>query len=294
MGMVKIISWNIGRNWNDCWRCLLEGDADIALVQEARKPPADVAERLGDDAVSPGPWRTAGGGRRPWRAAVVKLSKRVGVQWFVPRSFDDPPSDVELEVSRPGTLAAALVTPGEGGGTPFIVASMYGAWEDAHVAAYRAPVDPDVQVAPRWIYADASVHRVISDLSVFVGEKSNRRGRYPVLAAGDLNIFHGYGDEGSPYWAARYKTIFQRMEALGLAFLGPQSPNGRQPARPWPRWMPPDSGNVPTYHTTAETPETANRQLDFVFASRGFAERVQVRALNGVEEWAQATTAGSR
>ena len=43
--------------------------------------------------------------------------------------------------------------------------------------------------------------------------------------------------------------------------------------------------NVPTYHTISQTPATAQNQLDYVFASRGFHESVTVRALNAVEEW---------
>jgi endonuclease/exonuclease/phosphatase family metal-dependent hydrolase len=42
---------------------------------------------------------------------------------------------------------------------------------------------------------------------------------------------------------------------------------------------------VPTYHTRAQGPAGAQRQLDFVFASRSIAERVTTRALNDVEEW---------
>ena len=29
-----------------------------------------------------------------------------------------------------------------------------------------------------------------------------------MLAAGDLNILYGYGENGSAYWAARYATVF--------------------------------------------------------------------------------------
>lgn len=53
-------------------------DADIALVQEAREPSADLARRV---EIDPAPWRTAGAGlNRPWRAAVVKLSERVRIE----------------------------------------------------------------------------------------------------------------------------------------------------------------------------------------------------------------------
>ena len=42
---------------------------------------------------------------------------------------------------------------------------------------------------------------------------------------------------------------------------------------------------MPTYYTTTQSPATAQNQMDYVFASRGFHESVEVRALNGVEEW---------
>ena len=82
---------------------------------------------------------------------------------------------------------------------------------------------------------------------------------------------------------SRYGTVFSRMEALGLPFVGPQDPNGRQ-AHPWPEELPPGSKNVPTYYY-GQTPDTATRQLDFVFASRGMADSVSVRALNEPEQW---------
>lgn len=261
--MVKLVAWNIARR-DEAWRALLETDADIALLSEASTPPADVARRLD---VDPAPWRTAGAGvNRPWRAAVVKLSNRVAVQWVEPKPVADAlPGD--LAVSRQGTLITAIVTPGAR--DPFLVASMYAAWEKPHATTDSG-----------WIYADASVHRLISDLSVFVGHQTRHR----ILAAGDLNILNGYGENGSTYWASRYATVFARMTALGLSFVGPKAPAGRR-ADPWPDELPRESTNVPTYHTTHQTPATATRQLDFVFASTGLAERVRVRALNEVHDW---------
>jgi endonuclease/exonuclease/phosphatase family metal-dependent hydrolase len=261
--MVKIIDWNIARR-DDAWRYLLGTDADIALLQEAAAPPADIARRLD---VDPAPWQTAGAGlNRPWRAAIVKLTDRVGVQWLDPKPVADALPG-ELAVSRPGTLAAAIVTPSAG--APFVVASMYAPWEKPHATTGSG-----------WIYADASVHRLISDLSALVGQQNGHR----ILAAGDLNILHGYGEGGSTYWASRYATVFSRMIALGLSFVGPQAPAGRR-AEPWPDELPPDSNNVPTYHTSHQTPATATRQLDFVFASAGLASHVRVRALNEPDHW---------
>jgi exonuclease III len=261
--MVKIISWNIAQR-DDAWRFLLDTDADIALLQEATKPPDDVAQRLD---VDPSPWHTVGGGlNRPWRAAVVKLSNGVKLRWLEPKSVEDAHRG-ELAVSRIGTLAAAIVTPSTG--EPFIVASMYAPWETPHSATESS-----------WIYADGSVHRVISDLSSIIGQQVGNR----LLAAGDLNILHGYGEGGSDYWASRYAIAFSRMSALGLSFMGPQAPAGRR-ADPWPDELPRSSNNVPTYYTSHQSPATATRQLDFVFASDGLSEHVRVTALNEPEHW---------
>ena len=132
---------------------------------------------------------------------------------------------------------------------------------------------PHASTGSSWIVSDVSAHRVVSDLSALIGHQHGHR----VLAAGDLNILHGHGEDGSAYWAGRYQTVFARMEALGLPFMGPQAPNGRQ-ADPWPSELPRDSHNVPTYHSNQQKPATATRQLDFVFASRSLADSLRVRA----------------
>ena len=82
----------------------------------------------------------------------------------------------------------------------------------------------------------------------------------------------------------RERTVWARMEALGLEFIGPQAPNGRQAATPPPD-VPAETRNVPTYHTSRQSPADADRQLDYAFASRGFHEGVKVREINGVDEW---------
>jgi endonuclease/exonuclease/phosphatase family metal-dependent hydrolase len=239
-------------------------DADVALLQEAPEPPKNNAAGTKTDAQ---PWRTEGGNvKRNWRAAVVKLSSRVQATWHEPKSIEDA-AYREFAVSRFGTLSAATITaPGE---EPLIFISMYAAWEGSHATTKS-----------RWNYADASAHRLISDLSVFIGQQRRHR----IIAAGDLNILHGYGEHGSPYWGARYQTVFDRFSAIGLRFVGPQSPYGRQ-AKPWPKELPEDSMNVPTFHTAGQGIAGAARQLDFVFASRDIADQVRVRALNDVSEW---------
>ena len=261
---MKIISWNVAHR-SQCWKRLLEMDADVALLQEAAEPPPEIAERLD---VNPAPWHTAGGdsARRAWRTAVVKLTDRVQVEWIEAKGIDDAGSG-ELAVSRLGTISAAHVTPL--GGQPFVCVSMYSPWTTPHASTDSS-----------WIVSDASAHRVVSDLSAFVGRESGHR----IVAAGDLNILHGHGEHGSTYWARRYETVFMRMNAMGLLFVGPQAPNGRQ-ADPWPDELPRTSRNVPTYHTNRQTPTTATRQLDFAFASDSFGDSLSVRALNSPEQW---------
>jgi hypothetical protein len=55
--------------------------------------------------------------------------------------------------------------------------------------------------------------------------------------------------------------VFNRMAALGLSFVGPQAPNGRQ-AAPWPEELPQASKNVPTYYTSRLNSASATRQLN--------------------------------
>ncbi len=260
---VKIVSWNIAGRVPP-WHCLAASDADVALLQEAAAPP-DLPAHV---KVDPAPWCTPGvDGKRLWRTAIVKLSDRVCVEWIDAKSL----TCAEYKgfgVSRPGTLTAARVS--APGVEPFIVVSMYSLWGRPHASTGSS-----------WIVSDASAHRVVSDLSVFIGREVGHR----IVAAGDLNILHGHGEGGSPYWTGRYGTVFDRMEALGLPFVGPQAPNGRQ-ADPWPDELPPDSKNVPTYYSTHQRePAKATRQLDFVFASRDIADSVSVRALNEPDEW---------
>lgn len=262
--MLKIISWNLNQQPR-AWAALLESGADLALVQEACTPPAEIANCITVDLA---PWHTAGAGMmRPWRAAVVRLNSNLEVQWYEAKSITEA-APRELAVSRLGTLGAAEVLDPVTG-EKLVLISMYSCWERPHNST-----------GSEWIYADASAHRLISDLSVFIGQQRGHR----IIAAGDLNILYGYGEYGSPYWAQRYRSVFDRMAALGLEFVGPQAPNGQQ-ADPWPKELPRDSENVPTFHTNRQTPATSTRQLDFVFASSDVARRVVVRALNDPSQW---------
>ena len=266
---MKIISWNMQRK-HLSWRRLLDMDIDLALLQEAGKPPLDVAGRIQADPameIDSAQWQTTiVGGTTSYRTAIVKLSDRIEVDWIEARPIDTAQSR-SLVATYPGTLAAAFVTPASG--DPVVAVSMYAPWVHKHTST-----------ASNFIFADGSAHHVISDLSTLIAKKDGHR----VLAAGDLNILRGYGDHGSAYWAARYKTVFDRMEAMGLPFVGPEYPNGRQ-ADPWPDELPRYSRNVPTFHSNRQSPLTATRQLDYAFASAELAGSLNVRALNRPEDW---------
>ena len=282
--MVKIVCWNINRSL-DAYPKLQEMDADVALLQEVGPGAADEMKgALGGNAhwnVHPD-WNKHHG----W-PAVLKLSDRVKVEWFrpIPLMTKEEKKN-QIAVSDLPTLAAAKVTPSSEGEEfePFIVMSMYARWYCPHPLArektpVRKPGTGEIK-----IFADASAHRIISDLSGFIAHTNPAN--HCIIAAGDLNTIYGAVEESELETPIRAQTIFDRMSAIGMEFAGPQWPHGGRRAAPTPYDdVPPDTCNVPTYYTNRQTPETAKNQLDYVFASRGFHERVSVRALNAPDEW---------
>ena len=267
--MIKVVSWNIGKRtepWRELAQMACEGNADLALLQEAGCPPGGLVDRI--EYVDRVFWNRQLYDRWP---LVVKLSGRVTVEPYrqVPPTGDY--GEDEIGVSGIGTIAAVRVIPHGCEDEAFVAVSMYASWMLAHPSTGSS----------RWIYSDASAHRIISDLSAFIRYSDPEQPR--ILAAGDLNMF--YGAIG---WRLslpeRERTVWDRMQALGLEFLGPQAPHGRR-AKTAPDEVPPDTKNVPTYYSPGTRPETAVHQLDYAFASRGFHEAVSVRAMNKIEEW---------
>ena len=253
MRTLHLVSWNIAKR-KRAMDVLRQSSYDVALLQEATLP-KDGWERILYDR----------------GADVLELSDRVAVQKFHSLPQGCVPKKDEIVVSAPGIIAAAQVEPNIG--LPFIVVSIYARWEKPH------PKTPS-----KWFvgYADAMAHRAISDLSTFIGSLDPHTHR--ILIAGDFNLIHGALDSNTLALPARDRSVFERLYALGFEFVGPQHPNGRI-ASPVPHGLPSDTKNVPTYHTPRQKPETAENQLDYVFASRGFHKKVQTRALNGPEQW---------
>ena len=207
---VRLVSWNIdGRTAP--WHCLVAMDADVALLQEADRPPEELRERID---VDPAPWTTVGWTGWTRRTAIARLSDRAEVAWITPRAMEDA-SRGEFAVSRPGTVTAAHVS--APGIEPFVAVSMYSLWEDPHSSTGSG-----------WIVSDASAHRVVSDLSTFIGSQAGHR----ILAAGDLNILRGYGEaaavlgrtlrngvrqDGSPRTVFRRSKVSQWAAGMSMA-----------------------------------------------------------------------------
>lgn len=272
--MVKIVCWNINRSL-DAYPTLQEMDADVALLQEVGPGAADEMKgALGGNAHwnDHPDWNKSHG----W-PAVLKLSDRVKVRWFRPiLLMAKEEKKNQIAVSDLPTLAAALITPkGKSPVEPFIVVSMYARWYRPHPLARDAPVIRKPGTGEIKIFADASAHRIISDLSAFIAHTNPANHR--IIAAGDLNTIYGATEESRLETPIRAQTMFDRMRAIGLEFLGPRAPKGGRKAAPTPQGLRPNTRNVPTF--------TTQNQLDYVFASRGFHESVSVRALNAPDEW---------
>jgi exonuclease III len=263
--MLRLISWNIHGS-DDAWRMLASSGIDIALLQEAKAPPSDIASCVD---VEDEPWSTSpASANRKWRTTIACFSSRVRLTRIPTAHLVDASLGL-LPVSLPGTLSAAEVT-AEGNDETVTLVSMYGAWER-----------PLAATKSQWIYADASAQRLVSDISALIGRQRGHK----IIAAGDLNILHGYGEDGSLYWQGRYSSVFERLEAMELLFLGPNASAGGAQASPWPSELPPDSTNVPTFRRKLEDPASATRQLDFVFASYALLGRITVCALNNPTDW---------
>lgn len=261
MSLLTLLSWNMQHQQKN-WETVLASGADAALLQEAMPPPSALLDKIKTHGFEEELTTTPS-----WRAVVAGLSSRIEFTPIATQPIGGFNREA-LMVSRPGTLAPAIIRNPESD-EEIIIVSLYAFW-----------ANPIAYVKSDMLYADASVHRLISDLSALIGRKKDHK----IIVSGDLNILHGYGDYGSAYWKRRYDTVFDRMSTLGLRFVGPQYPGG-QKASPWPDELPPDSLNVPTFRTRKTNPETATRQLDYVFASEILADRISVRALNSPDEW---------
>ena len=189
-----------------------------------------------------------------------------------------------IAVSDRRTLVAARVTPlrSRRRSGPFFVFSMYARWLYTHPWVQHEAAEKGGRSFE--MYSDASAHRIISDLSTFIGHTNPSAHR--MLAAGDLNTIYGATANSRLEKPARARTIFDRMQALGLELKGPQWPDADRQADPLPQGLPKDTRNVPTYLSAPQRRRmrdediVGGNQLDYVFASQEFQGRVRVHAMN--------------
>lgn len=102
-----------------------------------------------------------------WRL-VAPLSERVRVERFRQTPPVSEPGERDIGVSGIGTVAVATVAPRDSPENAFIAVSMYARWMKPH---------------------PSSAHRILSDLSAFIGRRDPSRQRIP--AACDLNMCYG-------------------------------------------------------------------------------------------------------
>ena len=102
--------------------------------------------------------------------------------------------------------------------------------------------------------------------------------------AGDWNLLRGYGENGDLYWKARYDTVFNRAEALGLQFVGPEHPNGCQ-ANPWPDGFPATAFTYQPFTTQDRSRQPQPGSSTSYSPRASIADHIKVRALNTPDEW---------
>jgi hypothetical protein len=259
---IRMLCWNMGAggpgqraSWSDVTSA---SDYDVAMLQEAPNPWRTAV----DVDMVPSPGSKWGIGSNWAQTAIARLSNRVEITPLAmqPLGLDGP---LQLGISRPGTVTVAklkvLDTDEE-----ILLASVYAQWE--------GPIS-----GGPGIFADASLHRILSDLSPLLSWRE-----HPIIVAGDFNCVLGATDNSyGGNWTARTAGVFSRMEDLGLRLAGPQAPNGR-PADPHPPGLAHDSKNVPTFVTNRGH---RTSQLDYCFVSHDLMERVSVAARNAEEDW---------
>ena len=93
---------------------------------------------------------------------------------------------------------------------------------------YARWIAPHPTTRSKWRvgYSDGSAHRIISDLSAFIGNADHSTHR--ILAAGDLNLIYESNASDPQALEERGNGVFQRFKTIGLEMVGPQYPAGRK------------------------------------------------------------------
>ena len=225
-------------------------------MQEATKPVLDASSgvRL---AAPPSPkWKIQNG----WGAHATGIAvTKHGVEFLqVPVTELGAAGDGEIGSTHPGQFTIVKVPWGK---YELTLISLYGIFHDG--------------------FADASLHRALSDLTPILERKS------PVLIAGDLNTFRGHTLKGTApsQGLRRHDTVFSRFAAFGLECLGPFSSAG--PLKDCPCLDGVNCTHIQTYRHMNQV-DHRPFQLDFVFGSKVVQERmISCRVLDDARWWAE-------
>ena len=115
--MIKVVSWNIGKRkkpWRQLVQMAREGDADLALLQEAGSPPGDLVHWI--EYMDKVFWNRQLYDRWP---LVVKLSDRITVEPYRQVPPTNELGEDTIGVSGIGTIAASRVIPCDNEGRGF-------------------------------------------------------------------------------------------------------------------------------------------------------------------------------
>jgi hypothetical protein len=246
---IGFLTWNMAQSpaaWTWLLRTASTSGVQVALLQEAVAPPtAPSGVDLFPAPAAVEQWAITtpidATGRR-WASAVAV---------FDPQLHAEPIPVVPLQAARSGQLV--ISHPGQWrairipnpSGRDLVMVSLYGLWND--IANYAVP----------------SLHRAISDLTALL-----HRGD-AVVVAGDLDVWREHGE-----WRAGYATVFDRLTAERLHFVGP---TGNSPAADCACGAPDHCTHVPTFRRGQQR----RWQTDFVFAARDVEVSCAVDANDG-------------
>ena len=253
---MKAVVWNMDwRRSKANWRMFQDGElaCDIALLNEAVPPPADLGLNVETAGKTVGRDDRVHGGKktaRAWAAAVVsphELTYPDDVWTLSPRNED---RRSKLAVSRPGSWAAAVVS--LPGGESVTAISLYGLLDER---------------------SDASVHRSLSDLTPLFEDK---RYNELVLLGGDLNTLTT--DKVGSRRLARNQGVLDRIvRGFGMKDLLHKTLRERNPERGRLENCRCDLGDDCRHSWTYRKSGSSAvaYQDDYLFASPGLEERLE-------------------
>ena len=183
---ISVVSWNIAKKRDPQFELANmpnRGEVDLALLQEAGKPPSEIADRL-HYKNDPTPWVSG-----TWWCNCPTRWRSSGSGRFLRRKST---AERMSERAVSGRWQSRVVPCGQEEDA-FLAVSRYARWTQAHPITGKRP----------GIHAGVSVHRILFDLQTFMDYLEPSR--YRMLAAGELNLCYG----------ATKRSWYERARRLG-------------------------------------------------------------------------------